>query len=77
MSNTAILYISLWLDCPTCGESLDLFDEKDCWETGNMDDGSLAFDLVQGWLKNQDIDEVVKGTCTKCGKEFTVDHIEY
>lgn len=74
--NTAILDISLWFDCPACEESLDLFDEKDCWETGNTDDGCVAFNMLNAWTNNHDF-EPVTGECGKCGKEFTIDNIEY
>ncbi len=76
MSNTAVLYINMWFDCPACEESLDLFCEADCWETGNMDDGCTAFDMLSEWVNNRD-HVPVTGTCGKCGKEFIVDSIEY
>lgn len=76
MTNPTILDISLWYDCPACGETLDLFDEKDCWETGSCQDEVLAWSMLKTWLSNYDLDPV-EGTCGRCKQHFIVEKIEY
>ena len=65
---TAILYCSLNISCPSCNESIDLLD-------GPYDDDGIystpIFNNNWGELKGRDI------TCEKCECEFLIEDVEY
>lgn len=61
----AIINVNAWVDCPKCGESIDLTED---------DDGSFLGPLFNNeWQKLKGFEVY----CEECGNEFKIDEVEY
>ena len=66
MTNVATVYWSLSLDCPKCGEDIELSDQDDeHWIANNI--FSNQWDKISGH----------EAHCPACKHKFTVDKVEY
>jgi hypothetical protein len=66
------LYVSINLDCPECGEYLDLF------EIDSANDDQQLWKVIECWRKDgawESIEQEI--TCPKCKNEFLWDSLEY
>ncbi len=63
---TALWWISLFCDCPSCEVSVDLLEDADFWDGRNLDIGEHGTERSRG----------VEVVCPDCDHEFKVD-LEY
>ena len=72
----ARLDIEMFVDCPGCGDLIDLLKEEDTDGTMHNDDSDLLRQMFpkNGDNSNFECDEVV---CTQCKTEFDVRGLEW
>lgn len=76
---TAVLDITVNVDCPNCGNYINLLDEIDTNGENLNEDGMILKQACPNgyWNESHDKFKVDRVTCSECKCEFTVKGLEW